>query len=519
MSTNEPPAPDQRDADTLAHALGVLRRRWPLLLIAVVVCAGVAIANHLASTPAYQATASVAFGNASLPSVVLEVDTSSGNPEREAATNVLIARSLEVAEGVRRQLRTSVSAPDLLDAVDVEAAPNANVLQITANSTDRETSARVANAFADQYIAFQTATQLAAVDNAEEALEAQLEALPAGSPERASIEASLQRLDQLRAVANGGARVIGRATTPSAPTGMGLAMTTALGILVGLAVGLTVAFIVESADRRVETVEELEREYRARALAGIPSSSFRRRRASDRRDQLEPYRILRSALDFAAVAHSLDSILVTSAAPDEGKTTVAVDLAHAIALTGRRATLVELDLRRPSFAEHFDLDPRLGVTTALLNHDLAVRDLIVTPITDVPELGVLPSGALPPNPAELLSSQALTDVLAELNDGDTTLVLDAPPLNPVADTHELLNNPSVHGVLVVARRRSTTRDAIRQARGILDRHRADVVGLVVTGVRDERRYGYEPVTARRGADRRGAGVGASGGTSHRWPRS
>lgn len=488
MSSGSPEVPG-RDEDTLAYALRVVLRRKLIIIVAVLVCVGVAIASHATGTRKYDATASVAFGVSSLPSIALDVDTSSDNPERDAATNVLVARSREVAESVRRQLDANVSPEELLDAISVEAVANANVLDITATSTDAQTAADVANAFADQYIAFQTRTELAAIDRARRALEAQLATLPAGSPERVALEGSLQRLAQLSAVANGGARVISRASVPSTPSGMGYAMTIALGIIAGLAIGLTIAFLIEAVDRRIGSIADFEREYRMRVLAGVPPKGFRRRRAVDRRDELEPYRILRSALDLAAVSRPLDVILVTSAVPGEGKTTVAVDLAHAIALAGRRVTLVELDLRRPSFADQFDVDPQIGVTTALLGPDVPARDLVVMPFSDLPELGVLPSGPLPANPAELLSSQALHDLLDELAE-ETTLVIDAPPLNAVADTQELLNNASVHGAVIVARERKTTRDQVRTARSILDRQVVRLLGVVVTDVREERRYGY-----------------------------
>lgn len=490
MSTAASPAPS-RDGDTLAHALGVLRRRWLVIALSVLACVVVAVGKQASDADRYRATASVAFGTSALSTAALQVDISGDSPEREAATNVLVAQSPEVAAAVVDALGLPMSPSDLLDAVQVAAAANANVLDISADADTPAMAARVANAFADQYIAFQAGTQLAGIANAERDLTAQLQALPAGSPERAAIDASLQRLAQLRAVANGDARVIGRAAPPDAPVGLGLTTTALLGGIIGLAIGLAVAFVLEALDRRVESIDDFEREYRLQALAAVPHHAFRRRLAVDRRRDLEPYRILRSALDFAAVTRTLDGILVTSAMPAEGKTTVAVDLAQAIALAGRRVTLVELDLRRPTFADHFDLDPRgEGVTTALLDPHRPPRDLIVSPLPDVPDLGVLPAGPLPPNPAELLSSQALRDLLAELNDGETTLVIDAPPLNPVADAHELLSNPSVHGALIVARERKTTRDQVRQARATLDRHVVQLLGLVVTGMRDERRYGY-----------------------------
>lgn len=491
MSASAPSDAPPRDEDTLAHALRVLRRRWLAVVLPLLACVGIAIGYDQRQTPTYRATASVAFSSVNLPGAALQLDLSSGSPEREAATNVLVARSPEVAKAVREQLGTSRSAGELLDAVDVEAAPNADVLYISATSTDPPTAARVANAFADQYIAFQLRTKVAAIDAASRRLEAELAQLPAGSLERESLEQSVQRLAQLRAVANSGARVIGRAGVPDTPTGLGLKMMAALGALIGLAIGLTLAFILESIDRRITSIDEFERGYRARVLAGVPRTNFRRRRAIARRQQLEPYRILRSALDFTAVTSPLDCILVTSAVSDEGKTTVAIDLAHAIAIAGRPVVVVELDLRRPAFAEHFEqLDPSRGVTTALLNHDVPVRELLVRPIADLPELSVLPSGVLPPNPAELLGSQALTDLLAELGEGDTTVVIDAPPLVPVADTQELFGNPHVDGALIVARLRHTTREQVRHARSILDRHATQLLGLVVTNVREQPGYGY-----------------------------
>ncbi len=130
-------------------------------------------------------------------------------------------------------------------------------------------------------------------------------------------------------------------------------------------------FLLESLDRRIKSIEEFEREYRLPVLTGVPQSAFRLDRAADREELLEPYRILRSALDFAAVTHQLDTLLVTSAVSGEGKTTVAVDLAHAVALTGRHTVLIELDLRRPTFTEHFDLDASRGVTTALVGAAVA----------------------------------------------------------------------------------------------------------------------------------------------------
>jgi succinoglycan biosynthesis transport protein ExoP len=478
------------ERETLTVALEVLRRRWLLILGVVLACIVAAVVRHETATPSYEATASVTFGNASLTESALEVSRGSGDPERDAATQVLVASSREVAEGVRAQLDSPASPDTLLGAVSVEAAPNANVINITGSTDSAVFSARLANAFAEQYIATERRTSLTAIDAAQQDLQRRRDALPVGSPDRLTLDQSISRLDQLRAVAGGGVQIISRASAPSEPSGVGRSTTLVLGLLVGLALATALVFLLESLDRRVNSVEAFERGYRLPVLATVPQSAFKRGRAGDRGRALEPYRILRSALDFVAVTRELDTLMMTSAIEGEGKTTASIDLAHAIALARRRVVLVELDLRQPTFAQHFALDPRRGVTTALTGR-ADLHDLLLQPLPQLPNLSVLPAGTMPPNPSELLGSSAVSDLLADLAGDDTIVVIDAPPLNPVADAQVLLNTPAIHAALIVARLGRTTRDQVHRARAILDRHMLQPVGLVVTGVRATGRSGYE----------------------------
>lgn len=480
-----------RDLDSLTYALRVLRWRWRPLVVAVAACMLAAFAWFETHTRTYQATANVAFGTSNLSQTALQVDTNSADPEREAATKVVIARSPEVAAAVAKQLNTGASPQDLIRDVDVSTVPNANVLAITASADDPASAVRLANAFAGQYIAFEAKAQIEGIRQAESDLQQQLDNLPSGSSDRPSLEASLQRLAQLRAVASADSRVIGWASPPKGPAGLSGPITLILGAIIGLAVGLTLVFLVEAVDRRVRSMEEFEGEYRVPALAGVPAASFRGRTAFERREALEPFRILRSAIDFVGVTRELDALMVTSAVPGEGKTTVSVDLAQVYALTGRRVVLVEMDLRRPSFGEHFPIDGRQGVTTALTRR-VPVHDLLQQPFTDLPELCVLPSGIVPPNPSELLGAEVTADLLRELRADGAMVIIDAPPLNPVADAQVLLNVPGVDGALLVGRIGLTTRDEVRRARAILDRHALQPMGIVVTGLQDAERYGYEP---------------------------
>jgi capsular exopolysaccharide synthesis family protein len=488
--------PDNRfdppgEGNSISTALEVLRRRWPLALAIVVVCTVISAVQQKRATQSYKATASVAFQNSTIvEGIIGSASTGSGEPQRDVDTQVTIAHSPEVAQGVRAQLGNALSVSELLSTVSVEAAPNADVLDITASTGDPRNSARIANAFANQYITFRANTQLTAIDAAKTQLQQQLNAATPASSEAASLSQQIQRLAQARAIVGAGANIIGRATPPTTPSGMRFSTAVIIGVLIGLALAFSLLFLLESLDRRIKTVEEFEREYRLSALTVVPQSSMGPVRADERGELLEPYRILRSALEFAAVTRAMDTLLVTSAVPGEGKTTVSVDLSQAIALTKRKVVLLELDLRMPTFARHFGLDPRRGLTTALLRGE-APADLLVEPLPDIPNLSVLPSGPLPHNPSELLASPVIGEIITELGaGGETMVIVDAPPLNPVADAQILLNSSAIQATLLVARLNKTSRDETRRARGILDRHMIEPVGVVITGMRDGGRYSY-----------------------------
>ncbi len=481
---------DAPTSESGGRMMDLLRRRWQIIVGVTLICVVAAIASHERSSKSYSATASVSFQEGTLSQQALGVGAAgSPEPQRGANTEVLTAHSPEVALAVRDELGLKATPAELLDSVTVETAPSANVLNIVASTSHPRESARLANTFAQQYIAFRGRSQLANIEAAQSSLTRQMEALPAASPERAALSQTLQRLSGLRAVAGGGATIIGLASVPTSPTGMGLGASVAIGLVIGLALSLAIVFLIEALDRRVKTLEEFEREYGLPALTAIPQSAFGGRRASERSDLLEPHRILRTALDFAAVTRELDTILVTSAIEGEGKTTVAVDLAHAIALAGRSVALVELDLRHPTFARQFSVKPRSGLTLAL-TRDANLDELLVEPLEDLPNLSVLFSGPLPPNPAELLSSPRIGELIGTLARERDVVIIDSPPLNPVADAQMLLDNPAIHAVLLVARAGRTTRDAARRARAILERHMVTPIGLAVTGLRDAGRYGY-----------------------------
>jgi capsular exopolysaccharide synthesis family protein len=171
--------------------------------------------------------------------------------------------------------------------------------------------------------------------------------------------------------------------------------------------------------------------------------------------------------------------LLTSAQPGEGKTLVAANLAVAFAQEGRKTILVDGDLRRPSMHRFFGLPNRVGFTSLILDETMALEAALQD--TDVPGLQLLPSGPLPPNPLDLLSSRRASQLFAELKRRCSALVIDSPPVLSVTDALLLAQNADA-ALLVVAARR-TRKDVILRALQTLKRSGVDIIGAVLNMVR------------------------------------
>lgn len=173
-----------RDSEVPANLMSILRRRWMVMAGIVLAALAVGVIHQRKAAKSYASTASVAFQSGTPSDSALQIQTGGSEPQREANTEVLLAHSRAVAEGVRSQLHSTASPSELLDEVEVEAAANADVLNIIATTGDPQSSARLANAFAEQYIAFRVKSQLSGIELAQTRLQQQIASLPVGSPRR-----------------------------------------------------------------------------------------------------------------------------------------------------------------------------------------------------------------------------------------------------------------------------------------------------------------------------------------------
>ncbi|MCD6290708.1 MAG: CpsD/CapB family tyrosine-protein kinase [Anaerolineae bacterium] len=192
----------------------------------------------------------------------------------------------------------------------------------------------------------------------------------------------------------------------------------------------------------------------------------------------EAYRSLRTNLEFSSLDHPLRTLLVTSPGPDEGKSTTLANLAVTTAQTGRRVIVVDCDLRRPHQHEIFGVTNGEGVTTMVRDEGALARPPLQE--TEVQGLWVLPSGPTPPNPAELLASQRMTQVIERLAEQADLVLFDAPPVVAVTDAAVLASK--LDGVLLVINAGSTKRELAQRAKEILDRVNARLIGAVLNNV-------------------------------------
>ena len=190
----------------------------------------------------------------------------------------------------------------------------------------------------------------------------------------------------------------------------------------------------------------------------------------------EAYRVLRTNLQFAAVGHTLDTLMVTSPGPGEGKSMTTANLAAALAQAGRRVILVDGDLHRPRQHRVFGLRNNTGLTTALIANVAGSLDDILQD-TGVTGLRVLTSGPLPPNAAELLGSTRMRELLVDLHTRADVVVIDSPPVTALSDAAVLAMQTD--GVLLVLDAGKTRRELAKRATEALGRVQARVVGVVL----------------------------------------
>jgi len=446
----------------LRQYLDVLRRRkWIVLAVVAVAVAAAAVLSFLQDST-YEAEMKVVVGQ---EGTLIQTEVLGSATQTLAATMADLLQSNVVAERVIDQLGLDTTPEKLLDDVGVSINPETAVLNVSVLDTDR---GRAREIVATMGTIFQELVR-----------------------ERFGSQQVAEGQTRLSATIWDPAHVNPDRVAPKPIRNMAIA-----GVL-GLLLGVLGAFLRDHFDRVLRTREAVERSFGLPVIGQIPFQRARRRdrdrRAifwSDFGEGAESFRALRANLQYLAVKRPLRTILVTSASPEQGKTTVAANLGVAIASSGASVAVIEGDLRRPRLDDAFGVVPGApGLTSVLVgtaDPERAVMPIELSSRSDG-RLSFLPSGPLPPNPTELLSSMQMRDLLDQLVVSHDYVVVDSPPMLLVADALELAR--VVDGVILVVRRNHASSDDARELRALVERLDIHLVGVVFTDVEPLGSYG------------------------------
>lgn len=434
----------------LRHYLVIVwRGRW-LIVLAVAASVAAALAFSARAAPVYEATAKIFIG----PRTATTGDLSAALEELSFSREFIgsyaeLLKSRPLAERVVDKESLSARPEELVTRIKTRIIPDTRIIELSVTDSSAAGAQGIANALAEIFVA--------------------------------------EGVQEFGGAAGVRARILEPALPPTRPVSPNPRRDGLLGGGLGLALGVGIAFLLAQLDTTLRSREDVERSLApVPVLAAIPRASRKRQRVpwfelDPMSPTAEAFRTLRTNLLQSSGERPLQRVLVTSPCDEEGKTTVAVNLAASMAAAGIRTILVESDLRRPVAHEYFGTPVSPGITDAVFGRCEITQAIQRTGIAN---LAVLPAGTLPPNPFEVLASGRMTEVLEKVSEHADVLVLDSPPALAVADASVLA--PHVDGVILVVRSRRTQVARAQEAKGAFLPLPVGVLGVVINDVRPDR---------------------------------
>lgn len=444
--------------------LRILRNHWLGVVVIVVSMVALAGVYNTAQPRIYAANANgfVSTGGSASDPALSAVNDSLA--KSRAKSYVDIATSRATAQTVIDELGLSETPAALIGRVSAEQPADTVLIKITARAESPQEAQMLADAW---IVALQD--QIEAVENPGGKNEAAIRIIPVES-----------------------------AALPSAPVSPNVQRNLAIGLLAGLLLGFAYALVRSQLDRRIRSVSAVEKAFSVSVVGSIPKAPLLKHDKYERgelavlatssrgQDQsaAEAFRKLRTNLQFMSVDDPPRVIVVTSPKPGDGKSTITANLAAAIATSGSPVILIDGDLRRPTVASSFGMIEGAGLTDVLIGR--ASIDDVLQPHENLPGLSVMAAGGVPPNPSELLGSQAMGRLLEQLSERAIVLV-DAPPLLPVTDGAVL--TAMSDGAFVVISAGQTLDTELEAALEYLSAVNGQTLGVIFNGVASRDVYG------------------------------
>lgn len=436
-----------------------IARRWGWLIVLITLLAGFItfIISNFFLSPIYQASTTLLIneGSSSVTTDYNAILTS----ERLTRTYSKLLTKRPILEQVIKTLTLTMSLDELQECISVQSVRDTQLIELTVDHPDAVTAANIANAvvmeFARQNQALQSYRYGTSKQNIEEqltALENQINSTsqqikqktvaPETQAELNQLQTDLDqnrenysnlmqtyeqiRLAEAQSVSN--MVQVEAAYPPSTPIRPRVMLNTFLASIIGFIVIVGIVSVFESVDDRVRSIDDILETTHTPVLQMIPRhdtvNNFPIAAAQPRSPAAEIFRSLRTNIQFASVDKSLRSLIITSPLPEEGKTTVAANLAVVMAQSGRNVILVDADMRRPSLHTVFGLRGRSGLSRLFIPSETPFEEVIQS--TNIQNLWVVAAGALPPNPSELLGSDRLLWILKELSKRADLIIFDTP---------------------------------------------------------------------------------------------
>jgi polysaccharide biosynthesis transport protein len=506
--------------------LSLVLKWWWLMVLAT----GIAVVSSYLATRSmpriYQAQATLMVGQQTQS---LNPDYSSMYVAQQLSlTYAQLATTRPVLQAAIDILGLDMGADDLAGMVSASDVPNTQLLHVQALDTDPDRAAAIANGVAQALQAMAPSSSdttlqrnrefvLAQLKDLQGKIEASQRLIPQMQSALSGITSARALQDQQQAIATeeaklsawnatyssllgflsqsraGSISIVDPAVPQRGPISPNTTMNVLMAAAFGLALAVGAALLLEYLDDTVKTREDVERVLGTAVLGSIagmppakqtsdglvaataPSSTF-----------AEAYRVLRTNVQFADLNNPATSILITSASPQEGKSTTVANLGVSLAQAGRQVIVVDADLRRPRLHTLFGLTNVKGLSNLLLLEDPVPDEFLQK--TDVDGLRLLASGPIPPNPAELLGSPRMKKVVALLKQSADVVLYDSPPVLAVADAAILASR--VGESVLVAQAGLIRSDVARHARDTLTKSGAKLLGVVLNRVAPEKGLTY-----------------------------
>ncbi|RFA08558.1 hypothetical protein B7R54_04450 [Subtercola boreus] len=433
-----------------------LRKRWAVIVTLGILGGGGAYLYAQSLPDSFQSTSAV-FVSSTQGATTSELVQGSTYTQNIVQSYVQLATTPKVLAPVIAELGLDTTPNRLAKSITASTALNTVIIDITVTDGDPNRAADIANAVSQSLTSVATA------------LAPQL----AGSTSSISME------------------IVTPAQIAANPVAPNRRLIGISGLAIGIVVGVLYSLGRTLLDTRIRTDRDIERISDVPVIGNVERTRRRSPQPTGITMRLAPhslmaedYRRVRTNLEFADVDDAITSITVTSASPGEGKTTMAINIALAMAERSLRTLLIDADLRRPSVASYAQIEGAAGLTSVLVGS--ATLDDVIQQWA--PNVDILASGVAPSNPNQLLGSTAMARLMETVKGEYDFVIVDTPPILPASDALTLTH--MTDGAVVVALFNSTTRQKLSDTLGALDAVRARTIGVVINQTKPKARDGY-----------------------------